>query len=131
MKILSFQWSTSWTYSNTAWIQHPLATLKIEKIHTNFVYFYYPLCVYTAWFTYVRWPGIFRLMLEITVLSYWASNIKKKKNQFFKVSNLFSFLWTVNHFFLSCEKVSKPKRNLNMLYGVFVKITVTLHENFS
>ena len=36
---------------------------------------------------YERWLEIFRLMSEITVLSYWASNIKKQL--FFKVCHFF------------------------------------------
>ena len=52
----------------------------------------------------------------------WASNIK---NQFFKVLHFFEYELSI--IFLSCQKVSTPKRNF-MLYGVFVKITGTLNN---
>ena len=49
----------------------------------------------------VMWPVIFRLISEITVLSYRASNIK---NQFFKVSQFFAS-YELSTIFLFCQKV--------------------------
>ena len=76
----------------------------------------------------MRWPGIFRLMSEITVLSYWASNIK---NQFLRFPT-FELLMNFQPFFYLLKKYQSPKgkETLNMFYDVFVKITATLHEYF-
>ena len=53
----------------------------------------------------------------------------KHKKSIFLGFPFFSFLLTINHFSL-VKKYQSSKETLNMLNGIIVKITATLHENF-